>query len=195
MSEPKPTAPNPLLKLVIEFGPLVAFFITQRTMDLMWATGIFMIAISLSLIASRTIEKRWPTVPLITAVFVIFLGGLTLWLDDAMFIKIKPTIVNSLFACILLGGLVCGRMFLKTVFADAFQLEDEGWRRLTVRFGVYFVFLAILNEIVWRNLSENAWVNFKVFGIAPMTLVFMLFQAPLLETFAQKPEDGSTEHS
>lgn len=185
--EPRPTI-SPGLKLVIELGPLVAFFITQRKLDIFWATGVFMVAISISLVASRRLEKRWPTMPLVTAGFVLILGGLTLYLKDATFIKLKPTIVNLLFAGILLGGLAAGRLFLKVVFESAFQLEDLGWRILTVRFGVFFVFLAGLNEVVWRNFSEDAWVNFKVFGIMPLTLVFMLAQARLLARHAIEPE-------
>lgn len=189
MDEPQPRRTiSPGLKLLIELGPLVAFFITQRKWDIFWATGVFMVAISISLVASRRLERRWPTMPLVTAVFVLILGGLTLYLQDATFIKLKPTIVNLLFAGILLGGLAAGRLFLKVVFEGAFQLEDLGWRVLTVRFGVFFVFLAGLNEVVWRNFSEDAWVNFKVFGIMPLTLVFMLAQAKLLERHAIEPE-------
>ncbi len=186
-SKPRPTI-SPGLKLLIELGPLVAFFITQRVRDIFWATGVFMVAISISLIASRRLERRWPTMPLVTAFFVLTLGGLTLYLQDATFIKLKPTIVNLLFATILLGGLAAGRLFLKVVFESAFQLEDLGWRILTVRFGIFFVFLAGLNEIVWRNFSEDAWVNFKVFGIMPLTLVFMLAQSKLLERHALEPD-------
>ncbi len=189
MDEPEPRRTiSPGLKLLIELGPLVAFFITQRKWDIFWATGVFMVAISISLVASRRLERRWPTMPLVTAVFVLILGGLTLYLKDATFIKLKPTIVNLLFAAILLGGLAAGRLFLKVVFEGAFQLEDLGWRILTVRFGLFFVFLAGVNEVVWRNFSEDTWVSFKVFGIMPLTLVFMLAQAKLLERHAIEPD-------
>jgi intracellular septation protein len=163
----------------------VTFFLAQRYKDIYWATGVFMVAISISVLASRRIEHRWPVVPLVTAVFVLVMGGLTLWLQDATFIMMKPTIVNLLFAAILLGGLAWKRLFLKTVFAEAFDLEDEGWSRLTLRFGLFFVFLAGVNEIVWRTQSEDVWTSFKVFGIAPLTIVFMLLQGRLVERYTR----------
>lgn len=182
--------PSPLLKLAIELGPLVVFFVVQRARDIYWATGAFMVAITVSLVAARRIERRWPAMPLITAVFVVVMGGLTIWLQDATFIKLKPTIVNALFATILLGGLLANRLYLKIVFDGAFRLRDEGWRVLTVRFGLYFVFLAILNEIVWRTQSEDTWVTFKVFGIAPLTIVFLLAQGGLLTRYEVAPAGG-----
>jgi intracellular septation protein len=185
MTQPDPATPKPLRKLLIEFGPLVAFFLTQRFMDLYWATGVFMLAISVSLLVSRRIERKWPVVPLVTAVFVLVLGGLTLWLQDSTFIMMKPTIVNLIFAGILLVGLARQRLFLKTVFAEAFDLEDEGWSKLTLRFGLFFVFLAGLNEIVWRTQSEDVWTSFKVFGILPITLAFMYLQGRLVERYTR----------
>ncbi|MDP6739253.1 MAG: septation protein A [Planctomycetota bacterium] len=185
MSQADPATQKPLRKLLIEFGPLVTFFLAQRYKDIYWATGVFMVAISISVLASRRIEHRWPVVPLVTAVFVLVMGGLTLWLQDATFIMMKPTIVNLLFAAILLGGLAWKRLFLKTVFAEAFDLEDEGWSRLTLRFGLFFVFLAGVNEIVWRTQSEDVWTSFKVFGIAPLTIVFMLLQGRLVERYTR----------
>jgi intracellular septation protein len=185
MSQADPATQKPLRKLLIEFGPLVAFFLAQRFKDIYWATGVFMVAISISVLVSRRIERKWPVVPLVTAVFVLVMGGLTLWLQDATFIMMKPTIVNLLFAAILLVGLAGNRLFLKTVFAEAFDLEDEGWSKLTLRFGLYFIFLAGVNEIVWRTQSEDVWTNFKVFGIAPLTIVFMLLQGRLVERYTR----------
>lgn len=185
MSQADPATQKPLRKLLIEFGPLVAFFLAQRSKDIYWATGVFMVAISISVLVSRRIERKWPVVPLVTAVFVLVMGGLTLWLQDATFIMMKPTIVNLLFAAILLVGLATNRLFLKTVFAEAFDLEDEGWSRLTLRFGLFFVFLAGVNEIVWRTQSEDFWTSFKVFGIAPLTIVFMLLQGRLVERYTR----------
>jgi len=181
------------VKLVIELGPLIVFFVVQRTRDIFWATGFFMVAMVASLVASRRLQGRWPAMPLITAVFVLVLGGLTLALQDQTFMYVKPTLTNSLFALILLGGMACGRLFLKVVFEEAFQLEEAGWRALTVRFGFFFVFLAGLNEVVWRNFSENFWVGFKVFGIMPLTLLFMLLQAPLLKRYSLQPEGAEGE--
>ncbi len=189
MTQSGPDTPRPLRKLLIEFGPLLAFFATQRYKDLYWATGVFMVAITVSLLASRRIERKWPVVPLVTAVFVLILGGLTLWLQDSTFIKIKPTIVNLLFASILLIGLATGRLFLKTVFAEAFDLVDEGWSKLTLRFGLFFAFLAGVNEAVWRTQSEDFWTSFKVFGILPLTLVFMLLQSRLIERYTRPKHD------
>jgi intracellular septation protein len=185
MSQADPATQKPLRKLLIEFGPLVAFFLAQRFKDIYWATGVFMVAISISVLVSRRIERKWPVVPLVTAVFVLVMGGLTLWLQDATFIMMKPTIVNLLFAAILLVGLAGNRLFLKTVFAEAFDLEDEGWSKLTLRFGLYFIFLAGVNEIVWRTQSEDVWTSFKVFGIAPLTIVFMLLQGRLVERYTR----------
>lgn len=185
MSQADPATQKPLRKLLIEFGPLVAFFLAQRFKDIYWATGVFMVAISISVLVSRRIERKWPVVPLVTAVFVLVMGGLTLWLQDATFIMMKPTIVNLLFAAILLVGLARERLFLKTIFAEAFDLEDEGWSKLTLRFGLFFVFLAGVNEIVWRTQSEDVWTSFKVFGIAPLTIVFMLLQGRLVERYTR----------
>jgi len=111
------------------------------------------------------------------------MGGLTLYLQDDLFIKIKPTITNLLFAGILLGGLAWGKLFLRYVFGAAFRLEDVGWRILTIRWSLFFVFLAVVNEIVWRNFDTDTWVNFKVFGIMPMTFIFALAQLPLVKRY------------
>ena len=194
MSDADRQPPNPTVKLAIELGPLVAFFVAQRRWDLIVATGVFMGAMVVSVIASRRLEGRWPTMPLITLVFVLLLGGLTLLLGDGLFIKVKPTFTNLTFAAILLGGMARGKLFLKVVFQEAFQLEEEGWRKLTLRFGLFFVALAGLNEVVWRTFSDDGWTNFKVFGIMPLTVVFMLSQAGLLQRHAQQPE-GEAEGS
>jgi len=195
MSEADRQPPSPMLKFAIELGPLVAFFVAQRRWDLIVATGVFMAAMVISVAASRRLEGRWPTMPLITLVFVLVLGGLTLLLGDGLFIKVKPTFTNITFAVILLGGMACGKLFLKVVFQEAFQLRDEGWRKLTVRFGLFFLALAGLNELVWRNFSDDGWTNFKVFGIMPLTIVFMLSQAGLLQRYALRPEGGKEEGS
>lgn len=194
-SEAEPAAPralSPGLKLAIELGPLLAFFAAQRAADLFVATGVFMAATVVSVVAARRLEGRWPTMPLITGVFVLLMGGLTLYLQDGTFIKVKPTITNLLFAAILLGGLARGRLFLKLVFGEAFQLDELGWRALTLRFGLYFVFLAGLNEIVWRNFSEDRWTDFKVFGILPLTLLFTALQTPLIQRHSLE-ESGAAE--
>ena len=172
--------PRPLLKLAIELGPLLVFFLLNARKDIYWATGGFMVAIVISLVASWRLEGRLPVVPLFTAFFVLVFGGLTLVLRDDTFIKVKPTIVNGLFAVILFGGLATGRALLQVAFGSALQLTTEGWRQLTFRWACFFVLLAVLNEAVWRNFSRDTWVTFKTFGILPLTILFMVLQGPLL---------------
>jgi intracellular septation protein len=172
---------RPLLKLLIELGPLVAFFLVYSRAGIYWATGVLMVATVLSLVASRAIFGRLLAMPVVTAVLVVVFGGLTFWLDDPRFIKIKPTIINLLFAGVLIGGLITRRPLLKMLFGEGFNLTEEGWRKLSVRWTLFFLVLAALNEIVWRNFSEAAWVNFKVFGILPLTLVFAMAQIGLIK--------------
>ena len=191
MSEPsKP--PNPVLRLALEVGPLAIFFLLNARAGIYWATGAFMVAIVVSLVVSRVVERRFPVMPLVTAVFVLVFGGLTLALQDELFIKLKPTIVNTLFGAILLGGLATGRVLLKPVFGAGLALDDAGWRALTLRFGLFFLFLAVLNEVVWRSVSTDAWVSFKVFGLMPLTFVFFLLQTPLLRRHGLATEPGGT---
>ena len=148
-------------------------------------------AMVISLLLSWLIFKRVAVMPLVTGVVVLIFGGLTLWLQDDTFIKLKPTIVNTLFGAILLGGLAFGRSLLGYVFDSVFHLDDEGWRKLTFRWAIFFLFLAILNEIIWRNFSTDFWVSFKVFGIMPITLAFTLSQMPMIMRHSlEQPEDG-----
>jgi len=177
------------LKLLVEIGPLVVFFIGNTQYDIFVATGAFMAATAVSLLASRLIFKRVPAMPLVTGVFVFVMGGLTLYLHDELFIKLKPTIVNVLFASILLGGLAYGHSLLKYLFSDVFQLLDEGWRKLTLRWALFFLFLAVLNEIVWRFFSTDFWVAFKVFGIMPLTLIFSIMQLGLMQRYQIDPSE------
>ena len=177
------------LRLATELGPLVVFFLTNWKAGIFWATGLFMAATALALAASYIRMRTVPVMPLVTGVFVLVFGGLTLWLHDDTFIKLKPTIVNLCFAAILGVGLALGRPLLKIVFASVFALDDEGWRKLTVRWIGFFVVLAILNEIVWRNVPTDTWVSFKVFGIMPLTFAFSLAQLPLLKRHALKDAD------
>lgn len=180
---------SPLLRLALEAGPLAVFFVANARAGIFVGTGAFMAAVTISLAASYRLEGRLPVMPLVTAVFVLVFGGLTLWLGDEEFIKLKPTIVNLLFAGILLGGLAVGRALLKPLFGTAFALTDAGWRVLTLRWALFFVALAVLNEVVRRGFTSDTWVSFKVFGILPLTLVFGLSQVPLLQRYqAAEPQ-------
>ena len=190
---------SPLLKLALELGPLGVFFLFNSRGEqiaeafpvlqsigqpIFLATAAFMVAITISLAASLYLTKRLPIMPLVSGVVVLVFGALTLWLHDELFIKLKPTIVNCLFGSILLGGLLFGKSLLGYVFDSAFKLTDEGWRKLTFRWGVFFFVLALINEIVWRSFSTDFWVSFKVFGIMPITLLFTLSQLPLIQKHA-----------
>jgi intracellular septation protein len=171
------------IKLAVEFGPLLVFFIANSHYGIYTGTGAFMVATVIALAISQTFLGRIAIMPLITSIFVLVFGGLTLWLQDDHFIKMKPTIVNALFATILFGGLATGRLFLKIVFGDVMRLSEEGWRILTLRWALFFVFLAILNEVMWRGFSTDTWVAFKVFGIMPITFVFALAQIGVLKKY------------
>ena len=175
--------PRQLIKLVVELGPLVVFFVVNSQAGIFVGTAWFMVATIVALIASRVILGRIPLMPLISGAAILLFGGLTLWLQDALFIKIKPTIVNLIFATILLTGLAFGQSLLKYVFDEAFSLTEEGWRILTLRWGIFFLFLALLNEIIWRNFSEDFWISFKIWGIMPITMIFATAQVGLLQKY------------
>ncbi|HYD32883.1 MAG TPA: septation protein A [Azospirillaceae bacterium] len=178
-----------LLKLLMEAGPLLVFFITNARAGIMTGTAAFMVATALALIVSWRLEHRLPVMPLVTCGFVLLFGGLTLWLDDDLFIKLKPTVVNLLFATVLLAGLAFRRNVLKHVLGAMLALTDEGWRSLSRRWALFFVVLAVLNEVVWRTQPTDVWVNFKVFGIMPLTLVFSALQMPLILKHQVSQED------
>ncbi len=184
---------NPLLKLGLELGPLVVFFLANTQLGIFTATIAFMAATAVSLAISYAINRSIPTMPLVTAVFVMVFGGLTIWLQDETFIKIKPTLVNSLFAVILTFGLLTGRLFLKMVLDSAFAITDEGWIKMTRAWIAFFIFLAILNEIVWRSVPTDTWVTFKVFGVMPLTLLFSFSLVPIIMKHAiEEEDDGET---
>ena len=174
------TAEPPWLRPAVDYGPLVAFFAVYLLAGLLPATVALMIATAIGLALSLGVTGRVPMMPLVTAAIVGVFGGLTIWLNDETFIKMKPTIVQALFAVVLLGGLAFGRVLLKPLFHAVWSIDDEGWRRLTLRFGLFFAAMAVLNEIVWRTQSTDFWVSFKVFGILVITFVFAMAQVPLL---------------
>jgi intracellular septation protein len=193
---------SPLLKFVLELGPLVVFFFANSRGDwlaktfpvltefggpIFIATGLFMIATAVALTASWILTRTLPMMPLISGIVVLVFGALTLYLQNDTFIKMKPTIVNALFGVILLGGLLFGQSLLGYVFNSAFKLNDEGWRKLTFRWGFFFLFLAVLNEVVWRGFSTDTWVAFKVWGTMPITILFTMAQMPLIMRHSLEP--------
>jgi intracellular septation protein len=181
-----------LLKMLVEIGPLVIFFtVNSLTKNIFYGTGAFMVATLAALVISRAWFGRIPVMPLVSGVFVLFFGGLTIWLQDAVFIKLKPTIVNTLFAVILLGGLAFGQSLLRHVFGEVFKLTSDGWRKLTFRWGLFFLLLAFLNEVVWRNFSEDFWLGFKMLGVMPMTAAFGVAQLGLLRRYAEPNKSES----
>ena len=159
-------AMNPIFRLGIEMGPLLVFFGVNASYGIFAATGVFMIAVVTSLGVAYVAARHIPTVPLVSGVIVMVFGGLTLYLQDETFIKLKPTIVNGLFAAAIFGGLWFGKNYVKTLLGTMVALTDEGWRRLAVRWGVFFIATAILNEIVWRNFSTDAWVIVQGFRLS-----------------------------
>ena len=173
-----------LIKMALELGPLVVFFIVNSRADIFTGTAWFMGAMVISLLLSWLLLKKIAIMPLVTAVVVLIFGGLTLWLHDDTFIKMKPTIVDSLFGIVLLGGLAFHQSLLRYVFGDVYKLKPEGWTILTLRWGLFFFALAALNEIVWRTQSTDFWVAFKVWATMPLTIVFAAFQMPVLQKYA-----------
>ena len=180
---------NPMVKLGLDFGPLALFFAANSRYGIFAATAVFMVAVLAALAVSYVMIRRLPIMPVVTAIIVVVFGGLTLVLHDATFIKVKPTIIYALFGVLLLGGLVFNKPLLRVVFDSLFHLSDEGWRKLTLRWAIFFFVLAVLNEIVWRNASTDAWVTFKVFGVVPLTLLFGALQVPLLKRYAVEPAE------
>ena len=213
MNEKKPPL-NPMLKIVLDLGPLVLFFVansrpalflplvsailpadiaTGERAGIFVATAVFMVAIVAALVVSYVMTRHLPVMPMVTAIIVLVFGSLTLVLHDEHFIKLKPTIIYLLFGGVLLGGLAFGKPLLSMVFDSVFHLTDEGWRKLTVRWALFFFALAVLNEIVWRTQSTDVWVSFKVFGVVPLTFLFGALQYPLLTKYAAPEATKSGE--
>jgi len=181
------TTPHPLFKLATELGPLIVFFTANAKFNLFVATGAFMVAIVAALIVSYVVTRHVPMMALVTGIIVIVFGTLTLVLHDETFIKVKPTIIYSLFALVLGGGLLFGRSFIAIMFDQMFNLTPHGWRILTMRWALFFAGLAVLNEVIWRTQSTDFWVNFKVFGVTPLTMGFAIVQMPLIKRYHIEP--------
>jgi intracellular septation protein len=195
---------NPLVKLALDMGPLILFFFANARPALFMpfvgpflpaavagekagifvATAVFMVAILVALVVSYALTRHLPVMALVTAVIVVVFGSLTLVLHDDTFIKMKPTIIYVLFGVLLLGGLWFNKSLLAVVFDSVFDLTEEGWRKLTLRWALFFLALAVLNEAIWRTQSTDFWVNFKVFGVVPITFVFAALQYPLLQKYS-----------
>lgn len=171
----------PLLKFAVDMGPLLLFVGAVFRFDIWAATAVFMVAFTAAIAVAYTYERRVSAMQGVTGALVLVLGSLTLLLEDETFIKMKPTIVNLLFASVLIAGLYMRRLFIKMLLSEAVQLDDTGWRKLTVRWAGFFLFLALLNEAVWRNYSTEFWATFKIWGVFPMTLLFGAAQIPLFQ--------------
>ena len=184
LSEPKagavPKSRKLILPLALEAGPLLAFFLANALYGIMTATAIVMAATVIAVVLSRWAHGRLPVVPLLSCLVGLVLGATTLWLDEAMFIKLKPTIVNLMFGLGLLAGMAARLDPLKRAFGDLVTLRDGGWRTLELRAGLFLIALAVLNEIVWRGFSTDIWVTFKVFAILPLDILFVASQYPLI---------------
>jgi intracellular septation protein len=187
------TETNPVLKLLLDLGPLVLFFAVNARWGIFIATAAFMAAVIAALAVSYLLVKRLPPMALVCAAIVMVFGGLTLFLHDEMFIKIKPTIIYLLLAALLLGGLATRRPLLAFVLGSVFHLTAEGWRQLTLRWALFFITLAALNEIVWRTQSTDFWVTFKAFGVVPLTFAFAALQYPLLAKHAPAETASTAE--
>lgn len=211
VTQPKQAQPkqNPFAKLALEMGPLVLFFAANSRPDwfkplvgavlgqdlvsspkapILIATAVFMAAMFISLGLAWFLHRKLPIMPLVTGVVVLVFGSLTLILQDDLFIKLKPTIVNALFGAVLLGGLAFGKPLLPYVLESVFHLDDAGWWKLTFRWGIFFFVLAALNEVIWRTQSTDFWVAFKVWGVMPLTIAFTLAQTPMMMRHGFDPE-------
>jgi intracellular septation protein len=200
---------NPVLKFALDLGPLLLFFLanarpalfepwlapfipaavaTGERSGIFVATAVFMVAILAALAVSYVLTRRLPVMAVVSAIVVLVFGGATLFFQNESFIKLKPTIIYLLFAGTLFGGLIFRKPLLAMVFDQMFHLTDEGWSKLTVRWALFFLALAVLNEIVWRTQSTDTWVAFKVFGVMPLTFIFAALQYPLLMKYDAGPK-------
>jgi len=171
----------PLVKTLIDLGPLILFFVADQLTDIFVATGVLIVAVAAAFIISWMMTRKIPILPSVTLGFVLIFGGLTLLLGDEEFIKIEVTLTNALCGAFLLGGLVMGKSLLKIAFGEMTDIDDEGWRKLSLRMGVFLIAIAAINEVVRQVVSTDAWVVFRVYGILLLTVVFFLSQTPLIK--------------
>ena len=182
----KKSALSPGLKLALDIGPLALFFFANGRWGIFAGTGVFMVAVLIATAISYALTRHLPMMTIVSGIVVLVFGGATLLFQNETFIKVKPTIIYLLFAGTLAGGLLWGKSLLAVVFDSVFDLDPQGWRKLTVRWAIFFALLAVLNEIVWRTQTTDFWVSFKVFAILPLTFVFAAFQYPLLARHTNK---------
>ena len=185
------------LKFLTDFGPLLIFFTVyyKGGKNLVAAIPSLIVATLLAILLIYYLEKRIPYIPLVGAVLISIFGGLTIFFNNPIFIYLKPTVINILFATgLLIGKLMFNKNFLKLFFKGSLKLEDLGWNKLMYRWVFFFIFLAILNEIVWRTQSEEIWINFKVWGILPLTFIFTAFQMPLIQKYKTNEESAKTNN-
>ena len=181
---PAKTPLNPLLKLALDIGPLVLFFAANARFGIFAATGVFMVASLAAIAVTYALTRHLAIMPIVTAVIVLVFGSLTLVLHDETFIKLKPTIIYCLFGGTLAVGLMMGKSLLGILFEQMFHLTDEGWRKLTLRWALFFFAMAALNEIIWRTQTTDFWVSFKLFGALPLTFLFGALQMPLIKKYS-----------
>lgn len=179
-------------KLAIELGPLLVFFGANAAAGIYVATATFMAVTPIALGVAWWRYHKVPVMPLVSGVVVLVFGTLTLYLHDDTFIKLKPTIVYLAFAAFLGAGLLLKKPVLELLLGSVFNLTEQGWRKLTVRWALFFIAMAVLNEIIWRNVSTNAWVSFKAFGFLPLTFLFALAQMPLMQRYSDRPDSNDT---
>ncbi len=179
------------IKFATDFGPLLAFFIIyyKNDKDLVSAIPALIVATIIAICVIYMLEKRIPILPLMGAILVCLFGGLTIFFDNPIFIYLKPTIINLIFAfALFFGKVVLNKNFLKKLFESSIKLEEAGWDKLIIRWVGFFIFLAVLNEAVWRTQTEEFWINFKVWGILPITFIFTAFQLPLIQKYKKNEE-------
>lgn len=184
---------HPLVKSATDLGPVIIFFATYKFYDLMSATAAIMVSTIIALAVSYYFERKLPMMPLVTAVVVTIFGGLTLYFDSEVFIKLKPTIIYALFSLALIIGLAMGKSFIQTLFGNFWKLDADGWKKLTLRLILFFIAMAVANEVIWRNFSTDIWVNAKVFGFTAATFVFFMLQVPLISRHSEEAEEKSSE--